>query len=42
MNECAKAGKGKSIILGDDDDVSGNIISLLDNALSPCLDVFHL
>ena len=40
MTESAVKGKGKSIFVNDEDDVSGAIIGLLDCALSPCLDDF--
>ncbi len=40
INECAKAGKGKSLFIEDNDDMQGSIISLLKASLTPFLDNF--
>lgn len=40
ISQCAEKGKGISINLEDDSDVTGQIIGLLDKALSPYLDSF--
>jgi len=36
--ECANTGGGKSVFVNDDEDVTGTIIGLLDQALTPNLD----
>jgi hypothetical protein len=38
VNECAKNGKGKAIFVENSEDISGQVINLLAQALTPCLD----
>ena len=38
VKQGAKKGKGYSIFVADSDNVTGNIITLLEKALSPALD----
>jgi len=39
---CARQGKGRSLFVGDQDDISGKIVSLLEQTLSPVADNFKL
>lgn len=42
IEEGAKCGKGKFEFIGDNDDMNGKIISLLNVAVTPFLDNFSL
>lgn len=42
VNNCAQAGKGKSAFVYDSKDISNNVISLMESALTPLCDDFKL
>ena len=40
IKKCAKAGKGNSIFVTNNEDISSSIIALLRYSITPCLDNF--